>query len=208
MRPGATREKVYAYIRKKIMEGLPPSIREVQRAFNFKSVGTAREHIDKLVEEGRIERTDATTRGLKLPITKGKYRPEVMVPIMGVVQAGLPELAVEEPCDYIPYRSKHPENELFALKVRGESMSKSGIMPGDYVIVRKQATAEFGQIVVAFLGSEDATIKVLRKVNGQIELYATNTDYPVLVPTPRRPLTIAGVVLEVRRTVLPEEDDD
>lgn len=200
----ATREKVYAFIRKKILEGLPPSVREVQAAMGFKSSGTAREHIDSLVEEGRLERVAASSRGLRLPSNEDKFRPEVMVPVMGRVQAGRPELAVEEPAEFIPYRTRFPEREMFALKVRGESMSGAGILPNDYVIVHRQPSAEPGQIVVAFLGEEEATVKTLRRRHGQLELHPENRDYPVLVPSPLRPLTIIGLVLEVRRPLVRE----
>lgn len=204
MRPRTTREKVYAYIRKKILEGLPPSVREIQEEFGFKSVGTAREHIDNLVEEGRIERIPETSRGLRLPVDKEKYKPEVMVPVMGTVQAGNPQLAVEDPFEFLPFRSKYPEKELFALKVRGESMTGAGILPGDYVIVHKQEDANIGQIVVAMMGDEEATVKVLKFRNNQRELHPANKDYPILVQTPKRKLNILGVVLEVRRKVLEE----
>jgi repressor LexA len=205
MRPRTTREKVYAFIHKKILEGLPPSVREIQEEFGFKSVGTAREHIDRLVEDGRIERLPETSRGLRLPVDKEKYKPEVMVRVMGTVQAGVPQLAFEEPCQYIPFRTSHKESDLFALKVRGESMTGAGILPGDYVIVLKQEDANIGQIVVAMLGEEEATVKILKVRNGQRELHPANKDYPILAPTPKRKLTILGVVLEVRRRVLEEQ---
>jgi repressor LexA len=200
----ATREKVYAYIRKKILEGLPPSVREVQKEMGFRSSGTAREHIDSLVAEGRLERIEASSRGLRLPASEGKFRPEVMVPVVGRVQAGKPELAVEDPAEFLSYRTRFPEKEMFALKVRGESMSGAGIMPGDYVIVHRQPSAEPGQIVVAFLGTEEVTVKTLKRKNGQFELHPENGDYPILIPSPLRPLTIVGLVLEVRRPLVTE----
>ena len=90
--------------------------------------------------------------------------------------AGAPILAQECIEDYITYDTRGHGGEYFALRVRGESMIKAGILPGDLVIIRRQNTAQNGEIVVALLG-EEATVKRFRREGGQIWLLPENDDY-------------------------------
>jgi repressor LexA len=196
-----TRDKVYAFVRRKILAGVPPTVRDVQHHFKFNSSGSAREHIDKLVDEGRLLRIPGVSRGLRLPPQAGKKKINVQIPLVGTVAAGHPALAFDDPLDYISYDTYAPTEELFALKVRGESMTGAGILPGDIVIVRKQTTAESGQIVVAMLGDEEATVKTLQYKFGRYELHPANKDYPVMVEAPKRKLSILGKVVEIRRAI-------
>ncbi len=191
--PGQTREKVFRFVRERILAGLPPTVREVQEAFGFQSVQTAREHLDGLVSAGRLHKEAGRSRGFRLPFGAGS----ALVPLLGQVQAGALTTAIENPEGYLPVALPAAGSELFALRVRGESMIGAGILPGDVVIVRRQPTANHGEIVVAMEGDE-ATVKRLRLRLGRVELHPENPAFPVLVPDPRA-LVILGKVIEVRR---------
>ena len=95
-------------------------------------------------------------------------------------------------------QSRHPSGELFALRVRGDSMTGAGILPGDVVVVRRQSRAETGDLVVARLGDE-ATVKRLRMRRGRPELHAENPAYEPIVPDPESDFALLGKVVEVRR---------
>ena len=101
---------------------------------------------------------------------------ENRVPLVGSVAAGSPILAQECIEDYITFDTAGRSGEYFALRVRGMSMVKAGILPGDLVIVHQQSTARSGEIVVALIG-EEATVKRLRRENGEIWLLPENDDY-------------------------------
>lgn len=196
--PGRTREKVYRYVRQRLMEGRPPTIREVQEAFGFRALGTAHEHLEKLVAEGRLKKAAGKSRGYRLP--KPRQEPDFsLVPLLGRVQAGTPTVAVEDPEGYLPLLKPRGsgQDDFFALRVRGESMRDAGILPGDLVIVRQQETAQSGDIVVALV-DDDATVKRLRLRRRKVELHPENPDFPVITPEPGE-VRILGKVVEVRR---------
>lgn len=206
--PGRTRERVYDYVRRRLYEGRPPTVRDVQRAFRFRAVETARGHLDALVNEGRLLRRSGEARGLELPeLSSRGASPPRLVPILGRVQAGALSTAVEDLEGYVPIASAATppgEHEYFALRVRGESMNGAGILPGDLVIVRRQSTASSGEIVIALVDDE-ATVKRFRLRRGRVELHPENPDFDVIVPPPKdAPQSfILGKVVEVRRLLDP-----
>jgi repressor LexA len=197
-----TRERVLEFVRRRLLGGLPPTVREVQTALGFQSTATAREHLERLVAEGRLTRAPGLSRGLRLPGYGAKARdpgrPAFPIPVLGRVQAGAFALAAEDVEGYVWSAARHPPGELFALRVRGESMTGAGLLPGDVVIVRRQPEAESGQLVVALVDDE-ATVKTLRRRRGRIELHPANPAFPVLSPDPAR-LRILGRVVEARRS--------
>ena len=195
--PGQTRERVFHLVRERLLAGEPPTVREVQQAFGFRSVQTAREHLGGLVHEGRLDKEQGRSRGYRLPATAGP--PTVLVPLLGRVPAGVLDLAVEELEGYLPTQTRLPAGELFALRVQGESMTGAGILPGDLVIVRRQPSARSGEIVVALVGDE-ATVKRLRLHGKKVELQPENPDFePIVVDS--HELTLLGKVVEVRRNL-------
>lgn len=198
--PGQTRERVFRLVRKRLLAGTPPTIREVQAAFKFRSVQTAREHLEALVREGRLVKQRGKSRGYRLPAGPAGA-PTVLVPLLGRVQAGALNAAVEDLEGYVPIQSRHSPDRLFSLRVRGESMRDAGILPHDLVIVRRQPTAESGEIVVALVGDE-ATVKRLRIRGRRLELHPDNPDFEPLVPHPSE-VTLLGKVIEVRRRLEP-----
>ncbi len=201
--PGETRARVLEYVQKRLLEGRPPTIREVQRAFRFRAVETARAHLEALVREGRLSKREGESRGFELPLPRGSHHPR-LVPVLGRVQAGALSTAIEDFEGYVPVESRNPNEvfEVFALRVRGESMTGAGIIPGDLVLVRRQDTARSGEIVVALV-EDEATVKRLR-ISGpsgkRLELHPENPAFPVIVPKPGE-CKILGKVIEVRRTL-------
>lgn len=188
-----SRDKVYDYVRRRILEGSPPSVREVQRELGFRAVQSAQEQLDGLVREGRLEKREKVSRGYRLP---GSEKPLHMVPLVGNVQAGALTEALENLEGYVGVDHTPDDRQMFALRVRGESMTGAGIMPGDIVIVRSRQTAENGQIVVALV-EDEATVKRLRIREGRVELHPENSDFSVIHPSGE--VQLLGVVVEVRR---------
>ncbi len=197
--PGETRERVFRFVRERLLAGAPPTVREVQRAFGFRAVETAREHLEALVEEGRLQKLPGRARGYRLPDTPDRGGGTVLVPLLGRVPAGPLDLAVEDPEGYIPVQARRAPGELFALRVRGDSMTGAGILDGDLVVARRQPTARPGEIVVALVGDE-STVKRLRVRGRRLELHPENPAYKPIVADPRE-VRILGKVIEVRRAL-------
>jgi repressor LexA len=196
--PGRTREQVYEFVRDRLLQGQPPTIRDVQAAMGFRAVESARSHLDALVAEGRLARAAGIARGFRLPEASSRRDgPTVLVPIVGQVQAGDLSAAIESPEGHVPVQTRCPPRELFALAVRGRSMVGAGILPGDLVIVRRQPSADDGEIVVALVG-DDATVKRLRRRRGRVELEPANPRFRPIVVDPES-VAILGRVIEVRR---------
>ena len=208
---GQTRERVFRFVAARLTEGAPPTIREVQERFGFRAVQTAREHLERLVAEGRLVKEPGRARGYRLPDDgfSSRHR-STLVPVLGNVQAGAPTTAVEDLEGYVPIHApagKHgADDEWFGLRVRGESMRDAGILPGDVVIVRKQNTARSGDIVVA-LWQDEATVKTLRRSSSRwcsskrrVELHPANPDFePIVVDPGSDEWCLLGKVVEVRR---------
>ncbi len=199
--PGQTRERVYAFVRDRLLSGMPPTVREVQQRFGFRAVQTARAHLERLVAEGRLVKQPGRARGYALPESGVDAAPPPrFVPLLGHVQAGDLQAAIEEREGLVPVERRgrsHDSETLFALRVRGESMTGAGILPGDVVVVRVQPAADDGDIVVARVDDE-ATVKRLRIRDGRIVLVPENPAFSPIVPEPGT-CEILGRVVEVRR---------
>jgi len=194
--PGETRERIFRFLRDRILSGRPPTLREVQRAFRFRAVETAREHLDRLVEEGRLRKEASRARGYRLA---PDLAPVEAVPLLGRVQAGPRFYAVEDLEGHVAVESRRGRGELFALRVRGESMRDAGILDGDLVIVRRGAGIRSGDTVVALVG-EEAMVKILRRRAGRIELHSANPSFYTIRPD-LHDLHLLGKVIEVRRSL-------
>ena len=197
--PGQTRRQVHAFVRDRIAAGAPPTVREVQEHFGFRAVQTARQHLETLVAEGRLAKEPGLARGYRLP--SDLVAPMRLVPRLGRVQAGALSEAIEDPDGWIPVDGALGEHELFALTVKGESMLGAGILPNDTVVVRRQAIARDGEIVVALVRDE-ATVKRLRLHRGRIELHPENPAFSPIVLGGRDEVRILGKVVEVRRRLI------
>lgn len=198
--PGQTRKRIYRFVRRRLIEGDSPSLREVRDHFGFRAVETVRAHLIALVAEGLLIRQPGRSRGFRLPGSRRLSRHfAARVPILGEVAAGSFEEAIENPEGELPMEvpaSREPSDYL-ALRVRGESMTGAGIFPGDMVVVDRQTRPLSGQIVVALLEGE-ATVKRLVLGTGTVELHPENPDFEILRPPPES-CRILGKVVELRR---------
>ena len=158
-------EFVDSFIRE---NGYSPSVREIGEAVGLRSTASVSYHLQALQEKGLLQ--SPGTKGRKRSLVTGA-RPG-QIPIVGLVTAGQPILAVENQEGSLAWG----DPGCFGLRVRGDSMINAGILPGDTVIVRPQSSADDGQIVVARIGDE-ATVKRLRRRNGQLWLLPENDAY-------------------------------
>ena len=171
-------QRVLAFVKERLGDGIPPTVREICDACGIKSTSTVHAYLKRLEEEGYIDRVDGLNRAIRLPgesVTR--------VPLLGKVTAGLPILAVEEVEDYVPFSggSQYAAGELFALRVTGTSMINAGILDRDVVIVRRTNTAQNGDVVVALIGDE-ATVKRIYIESDHIRLQPENPEYePIIV---------------------------
>ena len=192
------REKsIIKFIEKQILtNGYPPSVREIGKAVGLSSTATVHGYLAKLEEKGYIKKESQKGRTLKLlkggaqnntTVSSKEFysgKEMVEVPVIGKITAGAPILAVENVTDTFPIPIDFVGNcESFMLTVRGESMIEAGILDGDYILVKKQNTANNGEIVVALIGDE-ATVKTFYKEKDHIRLQPENsTMEPIIVPT-------------------------
>lgn len=184
-------DEIYSYISEHLNEyGYPPTVREICAELGIRSTSTVHRYLRELQADGRITMGENQNRA----ITLNNAAPAGTIPVLGRVAAGSPILAEEEVEEYIPWSGSAAG--LFALRVRGDSMIKCGILSGDIVVVRQTPEAESGEIVVALVGG-DATVKRFYKENGHFRLQPENDAYePILVDE----VTILGKVVSVVRT--------
>lgn len=176
------------YVNQFIQEnGYSPSVREIGAAVGLRSTASVSYHLQALQDKGLLQAPGA--KGRKRALVTG-VRPG-QIPVVGVVTAGMPILAVENQEGTMPWN----DPGCFALRVRGDSMINAGIFSGDKVVVRPQSTADDGQIVVARIG-EEATVKRLRRRSGEIWLLPENENYP---PIDGSEAEIIGIVKAVVR---------
>ena len=168
--------------------GFAPSVREIGAAVGLRSTASVSYHLQQLQEKGYLQ--SPGVKGRKRAIVTSQ-RPG-QIPVVGVVTAGLPILALENQEGTIAWEG---DPSCFALRVRGDSMINAAILDGDMVVVRPQAYADDGQIVVARIGDE-ATVKRLSRKNGQILLMPENENY---APIDGSEAEIVGLVKAVIR---------
>ena len=202
------REKaILKFVEKQSIEnGYPPSVREIGKAVGLKSTATVHSYLAALSKKGYIKKEAQKGRTLKVikggmagqqklpekPYYSGKEMVEV--PVIGKITAWEPILAVENVTDTFPIPVDFVGNsESFMLTVRGESMIEAGILDGDYILVKRQNTADNGQIVVALIG-EEATVKTFYKEKDHIILQPENSTMdPIIVPNCEILGKVAGV---------------
>lgn len=171
-------KRVYEYVKTRMEDGIPPSIREICADLQIRSTSTAARYVNSLVDEGLLEKMDGRNRAIKLA---GKCASRV--PLIGTITAGQPITAVQDITDYINIQTnKNHSGDLFALKVRGESMINAGILNGDIVIIEQKSSAENGDIIAALVDGEEATVKRFYKEDGHYRLQPEN-DFmdPIIV---------------------------
>lgn len=200
-RHGETQGIILQYIQEQIEErGFPPSVREICDATGLKSTSTVHGHLKRMEKAGLLQRDSMKPRAMTLlqQSPSREDRTSVrLIPLLGPVAAGSPILAEENINDTLPVPGcfLNKGGEYFALIVRGESMIDAGILSGDYLIVKKQPTANNGDIVVALI-EDDATVKRYYKENGHFRLQPENAAMkPIIV----NELSILGKVVSIYR---------
>jgi len=173
---------------------MPPTIREIAEEFGFSSTGTVRDYLKALSEKGYIKVSEGKARAIEL--VKEAFR----IPVLGAVAAGSPILAVEDIEGYVELGDFFfSDADIFALRVKGDSMVEAGIMPDDLVLVRRQSVAEIGDIVVALIG-EEATVKRLVKDGNNFFLQPANSLYEP-IPVNEDVSLVGKVITSIRKYV-------
>ncbi len=193
-------QKILDFIKNYIAEtGYPPAVRDISNAFGMSSKG-AYDHITAIEKKGYIRRDPSKPRAIELLdyISRKSPKSLVDIPVLGKVAAGEPLLANQN-IEWIITVSKDmvKADEPFALRVKGDSMIGVGIFNNDFVIVKKQQTAEQGDIVVALIGDE-ATVKRFYKEDGYIRLQPEN---PTMLPIITKDVVILGKVIGLFREI-------
>ena len=178
-------QEILEYIKTEILNrGFPPAVREICEAVNLKSTSSVHAHLEALEKNGYIRRDATKPRAIEIIDDNFNLvrREVVNVPLIGTVAAGQPILAVENIENYFPVPAEFmPNQQSFMLKVKGDSMINVGIFDGDQVLVKQQATAYDGDIVVALV-EDAATVKTFYKEKGYYRLQPENdTMDPIIV---------------------------
>ena len=198
--------EILDFIHKQLSQnGYPPTVREICTAVNLSSPASVHARLNKLEEAGIIEKSSTKNRTMRLvnytprdyvepDDTKEDY---IDVPVYGKITAGVPITAVEQLERQFPIPISYVgNNEIFMLKVSGDSMINAAILDGDYIIVEKCPSAYNGDIVVALIDGTDATVKTFYKENGHYRLQPEN-DY--MDPIIADDVEILGIVKGVFR---------
>ncbi len=170
----------------------PPTVRELCEALGIRSTSSIHRMLHELEDEGRI----TIAKGKRRNIALNNVSSTVKVPLVGSVAAGVPILAEENIEEFVSFTTSRADTrELFALRVRGDSMIGAGIFNGDIIVAKRAQAAENGEIVVALIGDE-ATVKRIYRANGRIELRAENPAYAPIVADE---VTVLGKVIASMR---------
>ena len=194
--------EILLYIKNEIqLKGYPPAVREICKGVNLKSTSTVHSHLEKLENKGYIRKDPTKPRAIEILDRDDDFlfaqKKTIDVPIIGKVTAGAPILAVENIEDTfpIPIELVKGGNNIFMLKVQGESMIEAGILDGDLVLVKEQKDANNGDIVVALM-QDEATVKRFFKEKNQIRLQPENQ---LMSPIYVNDVTVLGKVIGLFR---------
>jgi len=200
-------QEILAYVNTHVDEhGYPPTVREIGQAVGLTSPSTVHAHLEKLEKAGLIRRDATKPRALEV-IEGGRSRRaavvelapprhSTMLPLVGEVAAGSPVVAEDRVEDYLAVPDQLAPDADFVLTVKGDSMVNAGILDGDLVVVRKQDDARNGEIVVALVGDEDATVKRFFREGGRVRLQPENDALEPMFPDQ---VQILGTVKAVLR---------
>ena len=184
--------------------GYPPSVREIGKAIGLTSPSSVQNHLNRLNELGYLRRDPVKPRALEVRYdpnsgASGDRRPFRHVPLVGDVAAGTDVLAEENVEEILPVPADFcGDGDLFMLRVRGESMIEAGILDGDFIVARAQQVAEKGDIVVAGIPGDEATVKTYQRKGGVITLVPSNARLSPMV-FPADEVEVFGRVVTVMR---------
>lgn len=184
--------------------GIPPTIEEIKKGLKLKAVSTVHEHLNTLRSKGFLTKQDHSQRGA---LVADKPAHSIRVPILGTIAAGQPIEVIEDglgEVSFIPTKKEDSKN-LYALRVRGNSMIDEGIFDGDIVVIKKQSVAENGQTVVAVIDDDEATLKKIYRENGKFRLQPANQT---LLPLFRKEVEVRGVVIQIVRNITQEREHE
>ncbi len=191
-------KEILDYLREFIDEnGYAPSFEEIRTAFGYSSLATVHEHLSNLERKGCIRKAYRESRSIEFPEVP---EPTAILPLLGTVAAGSPIEAIEDPeALAVPPDMIRPGSTPYALRVSGQSMIEEQIRDGDYIVVDAKETAYNGEVVVALLEDETATVKKLyREPGNRIRLQPANPDMePIIVPA--EDVRVQGVVIGLIR---------
>ncbi len=189
-------QQVYQFIHEKITHrGYGPTVREIGERFQISSPNGVMCHLKALEKKGLIHRSPNKSRAIEL--TREAIDAEKGLPMAGRVAAGLTQLAFEQQ-ERIDFGEIFNQPDMFVLQVSGESMIESQIADGDYVVVRKQATAQPGQMVVAQTREGEATLKYWYPEKNRIRLQPANSE---MAPIYVKEASVLGIVVGVVRSM-------
>ena len=192
-------KQILDYIRSFIDDqGYAPSFEEIAEAFGYSSLATVHEHLTNLERKGYIRKSFNESRSIELPLDDRE--PAIPLPLLGTVAAGHPIEAIEvQETLSVPPDMVRPGADNFVLRVSGDSMIEEHIQDGDYIVVSAQTTAPNGEMVVALVGNESATVKKLyREPGNRVRLQPANeTMKPIIEPADN--VSVQGVVVGVIR---------
>ena len=203
-RKGEKQHEILQFINEEVTtRGYPPTVREICNATGLASTSTVHGHLARLEKHGYIVRDPSKPRAIevtesglnKLGISENTGQ----IPLLGVVTAGEPILAVEEATDFFPVPDyiNYDSEELFMLTIRGDSMINAGILDGDLVIVKRQESADNGDVVIAMTDEDEATCKRFYKEDNHIRLEPENDELDsIILPN----VSILGRVVSLFRT--------
>ncbi len=189
--------KILEYIHSEIMEkGYPPTFREIGNRFGIKSTNGVNATLKALEKKGYLKRRSRVSRGIEI----SSFRHVRRIPVVGRVAAGEPILAEQNIEGDLAVDDFYVSDEnVFALKVRGDSMKDAGIFDGDSVFVRQQPTAEAGDVIVAIIGDE-ATVKYYYPEKKRIRLEPANENFgPIIIEENTPGFRITGKVIGLIR---------
>jgi repressor LexA len=179
--------------------GYPPSYEEIARNFGYTSLATVHEHVENLRQKGYIRKSYNASRSIELVVANNPAG-AVELPLLGMVAAGQPiEAIVDQETIAVPDTMIGRGGQHYVLRVRGDSMVDEQIRDGDYVIVNSRNTAENGEMVVALVHGDSATVKKFyRERDGQVRLQPANVSMgPMYFPS--HEVAVQGVVVGVIR---------
>jgi repressor LexA len=195
-RPALTtrQREIYEFLRDKILNrGYGPTVREIGSHFDIKSPNGVMCHLKALEKKGLITRESHMSRAIQL--TDGAQK-RMSLPLHGQIAAGMPVLA-EEDIERVDFASLFDSEDHFCLKVKGDSMIEDSIAEGDYVVIKQQSDARDGDIVVALVEGQDATLKRFYREAGRVRLEPANSS---MQPIYANEVEILGKLVGVIRT--------
>ncbi len=203
MREALTRKQreVYQYLvdHQDTFREHPPTLDQLCHHLGLKSRGSLHKHIHALIDANLLEPIEGLHRGIRLKQPKERAATENTLPFVGRVAAGIPIEAIEnsEPLE-VPSQLRTP-NRCFVLQVEGDSMIEAGILDGDHVVIEQSSSARDGEIVVALINGEEATLKTIEQRPDEVVLHPANAAMPPMHYNPNQ-VEIQGVVVGQMRS--------